>query len=197
MILSAALDKGLLFLSLVAVLTSVIGAVYYLSIVKEMFFSVPDYNVNTLLENLILKGNVLDKNKAIVRKVSFKYSNIAISSPIAFVISNITLIILLFIFINREWLSMGKQKLLSFFNEIYSIYNKSIKCFCFLKTYYTIFINNYTTNIKNNNNKLNRGACASDLHISLLRYALRSRPLRVLLLLFLLLSFGRRSHASQ
>lgn len=154
MILSAALDKGLLFLSLVAILTSVIGAVYYLSIVKEMFFSKPYNKVNTLLENLVLKGKILDQNKAVVRNVSFKYNNIAISSPIAFVISSITLVILLFIFINREWLSMGKQKLFSFFNKIYLIYNKSIRCFYFLKFYSTIFINNYTTNIKNNNNKL-------------------------------------------
>lgn len=107
MILSAALDKGLFFLSIVAILTSVIGAVYYLSIVKEMFFSKSYYKVNTLLKNLVLKGNVLDKNKAVVRNVSFKYNNIAISSPIAFVISSITLVILLFIFLNREWLSMG------------------------------------------------------------------------------------------
>ena len=71
MVLSAALDKGLIFLSLIAILTSVIGAVYYLSIIKEMFFSLPDYKVNTLLENLTLKGNILNKNKAVVRNVNF------------------------------------------------------------------------------------------------------------------------------
>ena len=38
MVLSAALDNGYIFLSLVAILTSVIGAVYYLNIIKEMFF---------------------------------------------------------------------------------------------------------------------------------------------------------------
>nr|ATU31967.1 NADH dehydrogenase subunit 2 [Tolypocladium inflatum]UNS15678.1 NADH dehydrogenase subunit 2 [Tolypocladium inflatum] len=107
MILSAALDKGLVFLSLVAILTSVIGAVYYLSIIKEMFFSKPDYKVNTLLENLVLKGNVMDNNKTVIKNVSFKYNNIAISSPISFVISTITLVILLFLFMNKEWLSMG------------------------------------------------------------------------------------------
>ena len=107
MILSAALDKGLVFLSLIAILTSVIGAVYYLSIVKEMFFSKPDYKVNTLLENLVLKGNVMDNNKTVIKNVSFKYNNIAISSPISFVISTITLVILLFLFMNKEWLSMG------------------------------------------------------------------------------------------
>ena len=107
MILSAALDKGLVFLSLIAIITSVIGAVYYLSIIKEMFFSKPDYKINTLLENLVLKGNVMDSNKIAIKNISFKYNNIAISSPISFVISNITLVILLFLFMNKEWLSMG------------------------------------------------------------------------------------------
>ena len=107
MVLSAALDKGLVFLSLIAITTSVIGGIYYLGIVKEMFFSLPDYKVNTLLENLVLKGNVLNNNKKVIKNINFKYNNIVISSPIAFVISNITLIILLFIFMNQEWLSMG------------------------------------------------------------------------------------------
>nr|UNP23050.1 NADH dehydrogenase subunit 2 [Tolypocladium sp.]UNP23080.1 NADH dehydrogenase subunit 2 [Tolypocladium sp.]UNP23095.1 NADH dehydrogenase subunit 2 [Tolypocladium sp.] len=107
MILSAALDKGLVFLSLVAILTSVIGAIYYLSIIREMFFSKSDYKVNTLLENLVLKGNVLDNDKTVIKNLSFKYNNIAISSPISFVISTITLVILLFLFMNKEWLSMG------------------------------------------------------------------------------------------
>lgn len=107
MVISAALDKGLIFLSLIAITTSVIGGVYYLGIIKEMFFSLPDYKVNTLLENLVLKGNVLNSNKTVIKNVNFKYNNIVISSPLAFVISTITLIILLFIFMNQEWLSMG------------------------------------------------------------------------------------------
>jgi NADH-ubiquinone oxidoreductase chain 2 len=107
MVISAALDKGLIFLSLIAITTSVIGGVYYLGIIKEMFFSLPDYKVNTLLENLVLKGNVLNSNKTVIKNVNFKYNNIVISSPLAFIISTITLIILLFIFMNQEWLSMG------------------------------------------------------------------------------------------
>jgi NADH-ubiquinone oxidoreductase chain 2 len=102
MVISAALDKGLIFLSFIAITTSVIGGVYYLGIIKEMFFSLPDYKVNTLLENLVLKGNVLNSNKTVIKNVNFKYNNIVISSPLAFVISNITLIILLFIFMNQE-----------------------------------------------------------------------------------------------
>lgn len=105
MVLSAALDKGLIFLSLIAIITSVIGAIYYLSIVKEMFFSEPEYKINTFLENLTLKGNILNDKKII--DVDFKYNNIVLSSPISFIIANITLIILLFLFMNKEWLSMG------------------------------------------------------------------------------------------
>jgi NADH-ubiquinone oxidoreductase chain 2 len=109
MVLSAALDKGLIFLSLIAILTSVIGGVYYLGIVKEMFFSLPEYKINPLLENLVLKGNVLavtysNNNKEVKDSLptNFNYKNIAISSPISFVISTITLVILLFLFINKE-----------------------------------------------------------------------------------------------
>jgi NADH-ubiquinone oxidoreductase chain 2 len=124
MVLSAALDKGLIFLSLIAILTSVIGAIYYLSIIKEMFFSLPDYKINPLLENLILKGNILsvsssDKGASskIIKKLNFNYNNIAISSPISFVISTITLVILLFLFMNKEWLSMGTILVQILFNN--------------------------------------------------------------------------------
>nr|YP_010526684.1 NADH dehydrogenase subunit 2 [Pleurocordyceps sinensis]UXR11752.1 NADH dehydrogenase subunit 2 [Pleurocordyceps sinensis] len=117
MVLSAALDKGLILLSLVAILTSVIGGVYYLGIIKEIFFSKPIYKVNTLLTNLVLQGNILDNNNKIISNVEFNYNNIAISSPIAFVISIITLVILLFIFINKEWLSMGTILVQILFNS--------------------------------------------------------------------------------
>lgn len=121
MVLSAALDKGLIFLSLIAILTSVIGAVYYLSIIKEMFFSLPDYKLNTLLENLNFKGTIelasggSSKNKKI-QDVTFNYNNIVLASPISFIISNITLVILLFLFMNKEWLSMGTVLVQILFN---------------------------------------------------------------------------------
>jgi NADH-ubiquinone oxidoreductase chain 2 len=116
MVLSAALDKGLIFLSLIAILTSVIGGIYYLSIVKEMFFSPSDYKINTLLENLNIKGTIMN-NKKKVKDVEFNYNNITLTSPISFVISNITLIILLFIFMNKEWLSMGTIMVQILFNS--------------------------------------------------------------------------------
>jgi NADH-ubiquinone oxidoreductase chain 2 len=115
MVLSAALDKGLIFLSLIAILTSVIGAIYYLTIIKEMFFSLPEYKVNTLLENLNLKGTIMNNNRKI-KDVTFKYNSIALSSPISFIISTITLVILLFLFMNKEWLSMGTVLVQILFN---------------------------------------------------------------------------------
>jgi NADH-ubiquinone oxidoreductase chain 2 len=117
MVLSAALDKGLIFLSLIAILTSVVGGIYYLTIIKEMFFSLPEYKVNTLLENLTMKGTIVNKNKKVVENLSFNYNNIVISSPISFVISIITLVILLFLFMNKEWLSMGTLLVQILFNS--------------------------------------------------------------------------------
>jgi NADH-ubiquinone oxidoreductase chain 2 len=103
MVLSAALDKGLILLSLIAILTSVIGAIYYLSIIKEMFFSLPEYKLNTLLKNLNFEGFITKNNsEANQYNVRFNHNNIVLSSPISFVISIITLVILLFLFMNKE-----------------------------------------------------------------------------------------------
>jgi NADH-ubiquinone oxidoreductase chain 2 len=102
MVLSAALDSGYIFLSLVAILTSVIGAVYYLNIIKEIFFFAPDYKLNPHIKNLIFNGNIYNKENNLIKSIKFKHSSIVISSPIAIIISIITLIILLFIFINKE-----------------------------------------------------------------------------------------------
>jgi len=102
MVLSAALDKGLIFLSIIAILTSVIGGIYYLSIVKEMFFSQPDYKINTFLENLKIKGEIIKPKNNKNSNIEFNHNNIVLSSPISFIISCITLVILLFLFINKE-----------------------------------------------------------------------------------------------
>nr|QGX43772.1 NADH dehydrogenase subunit 2 [Niveomyces insectorum] len=107
MVLSAALDNGYIFLSLIAILTSVIGAVYYLNIIKEIFFYSPQYKINPLLEKLNFNGRIYNKQNILVKSITFKYNNIAISSFLSITISIITLIILLFIFVNKEWLSMS------------------------------------------------------------------------------------------
>jgi NADH-ubiquinone oxidoreductase chain 2 len=110
MVLSAALDNGYIFLSFIAILTSVIGAVYYLSLIKEIFFfSVqPVQKRNPLIVNRIvgrIYGGAKSSNqeeRALIESMRFNTDNIAMSSGIAVTISTITLLILLFIFINKE-----------------------------------------------------------------------------------------------
>lgn len=109
MVLSAALDKGHVFIVLIAILTSVIGGVYYLNIVKETFFFKRE---NTFIDPYFehyyeISGSLQNGSGKEIKKISVDYPNIVLSSPIAFTISVITLMILLFIFINNEWLSMG------------------------------------------------------------------------------------------
>jgi len=105
MVLSAALDSGFIFLTLVAILTSVISAVYYLNIIKQVFFQVPDYKSNPVLEKknievILLKGDVL------MNKVRITKDNIILSSTLSITISIITLILVLFILISEEVLNV-------------------------------------------------------------------------------------------
>jgi NADH-ubiquinone oxidoreductase chain 2 len=116
MVLSAALDSGYVFLALVAILTSVISAVYYLNIIRQVFFDKSEYKINPELENINLHGNIL-KNNLLVQKLTFKTNNIILSSSLTITISILTLIILLFIFIPNEWLSMANILALILFNS--------------------------------------------------------------------------------
>jgi NADH-ubiquinone oxidoreductase chain 2 len=101
MILSAAIDSGYIFMSLVAILTSVISAVYYLAVIKQIFFDKPDYEINHELQNFNANGLITEKN-AIHHRVNIKLNNIVLSSSLSLSISIITLIISLFIFIPQE-----------------------------------------------------------------------------------------------
>jgi NADH-ubiquinone oxidoreductase chain 2 len=105
MVLSAALDKGYVFIVLIAVFTSIIGGVYYLNIVKETFFYKPDSFINpSFIEEFggKISGSIRNGSNDEIKKVSADYTNIVLGSPIAFTISIITLIISLFIFLNNE-----------------------------------------------------------------------------------------------
>jgi len=109
MVLSAALDSGYIFLSLIAIITSVIGAVYYLNVIKEIFFYYPEHEVNPILNepDSTLKSRILNTKNVLIKSVLLKGRNVFISSPFSITISIITNVILLFIFMNKEWLSMG------------------------------------------------------------------------------------------
>ena len=115
MVLSAALDNGFVFLTLVAILTSVISAVYYLSVIKQIFFDKPEYKLDPALENLTLHGNILRKT-ILKEKITFKVKNVVLSSSLTITISSITLIILLFILNPQEWLSIANILALIMFN---------------------------------------------------------------------------------
>jgi len=115
MVLSAALDSGYVFLALVAILTSVISAVYYLNVIKQVFFDKPEYKINPELLDVNLHGNLV-KNNIFIKNITFKTHNIILSSSLTITISILTLIVLLFIFVPQEWLSMANILALIIFN---------------------------------------------------------------------------------
>jgi len=116
MVLSAAIDNGYVFMALIAILTSVISAVYYLNIIKQVFFDRPDYKINPEVESLNLHGNII-LNNVLKEKLTFKSNSIVLSSYLTITISILTLVILLFIFVPQEWLSMANILALILFNS--------------------------------------------------------------------------------
>ncbi len=120
MVLSAALDSGYVFMALIAILTSVVGAGYYLNLVKHIFFYKQDYILNPSLSpyhvgkglfknsfanNLHLVGYLLPNGERNTsndvpkpsQKVLFKPENITVNSSLSASISVITLLLILFI----------------------------------------------------------------------------------------------------
>ena len=114
MVLSAALDKGYIFISIIAILSSVIGAVYYLNVIKHIFFYKVNYFIKKNIKNLYFKGYIIQgkKNKIIM----FKIEHIILSNSLTVTISILTLIILLFIFLPQEWLSLTNILAIILFN---------------------------------------------------------------------------------
>jgi NADH-ubiquinone oxidoreductase chain 2 len=108
MILSAALDNGYIFMALVAIITSVIGAGYYLNLVKQIFFYKSDYKKNISISNIILTGHILPikdyEKKTNLDKYHTRFipENITLNSAVTSVISIITLLLILFIFMPEE-----------------------------------------------------------------------------------------------
>jgi NADH-ubiquinone oxidoreductase chain 2 len=101
MVLSAALDSGYVFLTLIAILTSVIGAVYYLNIVKQIFFDKSEYTINPELDNIDIHASITKKD-ILIEKFKFNCGNIVLSSYLTISISTLTLIISLFVFMPQE-----------------------------------------------------------------------------------------------
>jgi len=104
MVLSSALDKGYVFLVLIAILTSVIAAVYYLGIIKRMYFDEHDY----LPFELKMDNNIENSNKTILKKDNYLLdTNIYISNYLSITISIITLLVLIFILVPQEFMNLS------------------------------------------------------------------------------------------
>jgi len=114
MILSAALDSGYVFMSLVAILTSVIGAGYYLNLIKQIFFYKEDYkkyssNTSDSIDKGYVGSSYVNSSYLVgylsfynsSRKASkfiFSTENITINSSLSTTISVLTLLLFLFIY---------------------------------------------------------------------------------------------------
>ena len=109
MILSAALDNGYIFMALIAIITSVIGAGYYLNLIKQIFFYKENYEINPSINNIGLTGYIMPyysfgKNMNSNKEYTlFKPKNISINSALSSSISIITLLLILFIYMPEEW----------------------------------------------------------------------------------------------
>lgn len=108
MVLSAALDDGYIFMALLAIITSVIGAAYYLSVIKQIFFFKGD---NEKLHSLDSNGNetnmvayvLNDRRKdENVKKLTFNTHSITLNSSLSTTISVITLLLVLFIYVPTQ-----------------------------------------------------------------------------------------------
>ncbi len=123
MVLSAALDNGYVFIVLVAILTSVISAVYYLNIIKEIFFEGPDYKLHALIYGSRQFKVSNTENSLTYTRYYYQYIRekecigiSTISSSLSISISILTLIILLFIINPEELLSIANLLAILTFN---------------------------------------------------------------------------------
>jgi NADH-ubiquinone oxidoreductase chain 2 len=98
MILSAALQSGFIFITFVAIITSVISAVYYLNIIRFMFFDLNSYEFSKNLFNIKIPAQVI-KNNNVIDTIYLRSSQISLSNSLSIIISILTLIIILFMFI--------------------------------------------------------------------------------------------------
>ena len=108
MVLSAALDNGYVFMALVAIITSVISAAYYLNLIKEVFFFNSTFTHAKYLTTNIKTYLAPLSNSSIEYKQieNINTSNIVLSSSLASVVSVITLLLTLFIYIPEEWFNI-------------------------------------------------------------------------------------------
>lgn len=123
MVLSAALDSGYLFLTLIAILTSVVSAVYYLGIIKQIFFDIPeDDSIDIMFQTGLLIFNDIhgekkeELNNNTYNTQLFNFYNIFLSTYLTITVSSFTLILLFFLFTPKQWLNLANLLALIMFN---------------------------------------------------------------------------------
>lgn len=105
MVISSAIDKGYIFMVLIAILTSAISAYYYLNMVKTMYFNKTDYILNNNLDKNSIELHIINKKEN--KNIEINTSNIHLSGSLSITISILTLIILLFMLTPQEWLNIS------------------------------------------------------------------------------------------
>lgn len=111
MILSSALDNGYVFMSLVAIITSVIGAGYYLNLIKQVFFYKDNYELNPATSDIQLSAYVYNENDSNSNdnrntKIKFNLEDVKINSSLSVTISILTFLLVLFIYVPSEWFNI-------------------------------------------------------------------------------------------
>ena len=123
MVLSAALDSGYVFLALVAILTSVVSAVYYLGVIKQIFFDRANQRARNL-QDTSADSSVISATSPLLKKTGENGSraqaatveDTLLSFSLTVTISILTLALLSFIFTPQESLSMTSILALTLFN---------------------------------------------------------------------------------
>lgn len=116
MVLNSALDNGYIFMALIAILTSVISAYYYLALIGQIFFNESAYLLNPQIENMTIKAYVHNRYNNNIEKINVLHHNIILSSSLSVTISILTILILIFILNPTEWLRTANILALSIFN---------------------------------------------------------------------------------
>lgn len=105
MVLSAALDSGYIFITIIAILTSVISAAYYLNVVKQVFFDNNQLQLDDSFKGVVQDCKVesyINDSKYKTNHVKFGIENLTLSTFLSITISVLTLITLLFMFASKE-----------------------------------------------------------------------------------------------
>nr|YP_009663684.1 NADH dehydrogenase subunit 2 [Dactylella tenuis]QCW06826.1 NADH dehydrogenase subunit 2 [Dactylella tenuis] len=117
LVLSAALDKGYYFMALIAIITSVIGAVYYLGIIKLIFFDEDKDIPKPEFIEYLNEWNWNNIKLQWIKAKIIKKKNRLLSTSLSLMISILTLIILLFILSPSVWLRNSSLLALLLFNS--------------------------------------------------------------------------------